>query len=835
MKYGNILEEELKNRVAKDFFKGFDAAPILGKIDFAVFPDTAGGGDSPLLWAEAKQRRTDILAMLTQLVLTIGKARTFDEIMPPRFLGCFDCEKIAFVPYSEIQDIFYQNDFNWNVAPSNPDTKEFRQVYENIKNIIENDVPFEAYLFYFEQDEADLKRFIRLNFHDYENGSTAKIRIDKNNFITIYNKWFETVKPTIQIENWDAAKRAGIIDGDFYLADLLSDDNKTLKDKLFVLLKSDHYELERKIDELGFNIFRTTGFSDNQKAHNLFWARYERPPLEIYWNYIIERRDLLVPQDVRERKGSFFTPGIWVEKSQEYLARVFGEDWQDEYYIWDCAAGTGNLLAGLTNKYKIWASTLDKQDVDVMRDRIKNGANLLDDHVFQFDFLNDSFDKLPEGLRKIISDEKLRKRLIVYINPPYAETNAKKGTQKGEKTGKVGLNLTKQREKYDEILGKGTRELFAQFMIRIYKEITGCKIAIFSKLKMLNAPFYLNFRNHFLAKLEKLYICPASTFDNVKGPFPIGFQIWDTEKKVKFKKISSDVFDKNGKFLQKKTFYSYENKKYINDWILKFRFKAPEYIGKIFCVGSDFQHQSYCRLNSQGISNQAGFTIINVCLKNIIECCVFFAVRKVIPATWLNDRDQFLYPNKKWENDLEFQNDCLAYTLFNNNISAKYGTNHWIPFREQEVEARTEFESHFMISFLSGKIVKNAYTDMFEQMEEENRKQSANWKEGEKRVFSAEAQAVFDAGREIWKYYHAQPNFPSFKNLESLKYNVNASYYDIRAHFKGVEADSKGKERMNSKSQDEHFNSLEKQLNKAIGALSEKIAPKVYKYGFLLD
>jgi type I restriction-modification system DNA methylase subunit len=54
--------------------------------------------------------------------------------------------------------------------------------------------------------------------------------------------------------------------------------------------------------------------------------------------------------DDRERKGAFYTPQIWVEKSQEYLAKVFGENWQDEYYIWDCCCGTGNLLAGLLPK-----------------------------------------------------------------------------------------------------------------------------------------------------------------------------------------------------------------------------------------------------------------------------------------------------------------------------------------------------------------------------------------------------------------------------------------------------------------------------------------------------
>ncbi|MDR0614273.1 MAG: hypothetical protein LBG45_12580, partial [Dysgonamonadaceae bacterium] len=143
MKYSNVLEEEIKNALAADYFSKYDCTKILGKIDFAVKlkrPKNAiDFNDQYLLWAEAKQRPADIVAMLAQLVLTIGKARTFDEILPPPFLGAFDNEKIAFVPYSEIQDIFYQNDFNWNVAPSNRETKEFKQVYSQIEKIINND------------------------------------------------------------------------------------------------------------------------------------------------------------------------------------------------------------------------------------------------------------------------------------------------------------------------------------------------------------------------------------------------------------------------------------------------------------------------------------------------------------------------------------------------------------------------------------------------------------------------------------------------------------------------------------------------------------------------
>jgi hypothetical protein len=367
------------------------------------------------LWAEAKNKPTNILEMLTQLVLTIGKARTFNEIMPPPFLGCYDNEKIAFIPYSEIQDIFYQNDFNWNVAPSNRETREFKQVYTQIEKIIENDVPHKTYLFDFEKDEEELKKFIKDNFIVGKT-ETSKIRIDKNNFIIVYNKWLQTVKPTIAV-NWEVAKENKIISGDFYLADLLSattddDGYHTIKDGLYVVLKRTHYELNRHINEIGLFTHSTVHFTDNQKAHTQFWAIYERPPLEEYWDYIIARRDLIVPQDIRERKGSFYTPQIWVELSQKYLADVFGKDWQDEYYVWDCAAGTGNLLAGLTNKNNLWASTIDKQDIAVMCDRIENGANLWKDQIFQFDFLNDDFTpiskggKLPNELFDSISDKK---------------------------------------------------------------------------------------------------------------------------------------------------------------------------------------------------------------------------------------------------------------------------------------------------------------------------------------------------------------------------------------------------------------------------------------------
>ncbi|MCZ9862072.1 hypothetical protein OFQ65_08010 [Brachyspira hyodysenteriae] len=535
----NLREEELKNKIASDFFNDFDSTQIINEIDFTV--SLKENKDIYILWAEAKKGRSDIYKSFVQLILTIGKKRIFDKKLPPKFLGAFDSEKIAFIEYYKVMHIFSKNDFNWNITPSDHHTKEFKELYSLAEEILKD----ESLLYYFDEDEEDIKKFIKDNFNTDKN-SLNKIQIDKNNFVNIYYKWLERVKPFINAD-WEKIKKTGIIDADFYLADLLSENNLTLKDKLFVLLKNNYYELDRKIDNEGFIQIRQVNFNDNQKSHNDFWKIYKRPPKEEYWDYIIERRDLLVSQDIRERKGSFFTPRVWVEKSQEFIADCLGENWQDEYYIWDLAAGTGNLLAGLTNKYKIFASTIDKADVQIMKDRIKNGANLLEANVFQFDFLNDDFDKCPEALREIINDEEKRKKLLIFINPPYAEaSSATTVTGTGENKTGVALN-NKTYEKYKKILSKASNELFAQFFIRIYIELKGCILGCFSKLKYVNSSNFTSFRKIFQAKFLKGFIIPADTFDNVKGQFPIGFLIWDTSISKKLYYIYIYIYMKRRK------------------------------------------------------------------------------------------------------------------------------------------------------------------------------------------------------------------------------------------------------------------------------------------------
>jgi hypothetical protein len=67
-------------------------------------------------------------------------------------------------------------------------------------------------------------------------------------------------------------------------------------------------------------------------------------------NYSIEERrvftqiqDRLLDELQRRRTGDFFTPTIWADEAIKMISEVFGENWKEEYIVWDCASGTKNL------------------------------------------------------------------------------------------------------------------------------------------------------------------------------------------------------------------------------------------------------------------------------------------------------------------------------------------------------------------------------------------------------------------------------------------------------------------------------------------------------------
>lgn len=99
--------------------------------------------------------------------------------------------------------------------------------------------------------------------------------------------------------------------------------------------------------------------------------------------------DRLIEDTDRRRRGDFYTPSIWVDEAHKLLDKNLGENWRDEYMVWDCAWGTGNL----TRDYQfadLYCSTLQQEDLNIATRYNRNATK------FQYDFLNDDVEEMEQ-------------------------------------------------------------------------------------------------------------------------------------------------------------------------------------------------------------------------------------------------------------------------------------------------------------------------------------------------------------------------------------------------------------------------------------------------------
>ena len=218
-------------------------------------------------------------------------------------------------------------------------------------------------------------------------------------------------------------------------------------------------------------------------------------------------------------------------------------------------------------------------------------------------------------------------------------------------------------------------------------------------------------------------------------------------------------------------------------------------LGSIICFGNDMQHAGTgTALLSSGYGNAGAFFVTP---DNLWQAAIVFTVRMIFRHTWLNHNDQFLQPVKMLTS--EFKADCLIYMLFSGkNMSASADglrwdnrdwslVNHFIPFTEKDVGASNRFESDFMVRYIS-----NIH-------------------------FSNEAQTVLDEGRKLWRQYHATQFGRSIRDEFKLN-RPDVGWYQIR---KALEA--------NNQNEVVDFASFKA----AYAALSDKLRPQIYEFGFL--
>lgn len=755
------------------------------------------------IWFEAKDNyNTSTYAMFTQLMHYVQQALDKGEYVPP-FLCVIDTKKAAIMKTADVLPFLKKKTIKWGKNASSYTTEALDAVSAHIGTYF---VSFRI--------ETHEPEFINTIKNAIASGDIIRTQITPDNLKQVFDKWVQMIGVELKdVKDEDYAL--------LFFADIMSDGTvSTHNDLPAELLHKNNmpvFSLGGKLYELG-----------NREGYRQFWAIYHRPPKQEYRNYLLERRDSLIPIDERSFKGAYYTPLHVVDKAYDKLTETLGNNWQKEYIVWDMCCGVGNLEVKHSNPRNIYMSTLDAADVDVMRATKTCVAATR----FQYDYLNDDItddgnidyaltNKIPQGLRDAIAEGK---KILVLINPPYGETGS--GIGKGDKNKKEVEQTKINALMKTQELGYSSKELFVQFMVRIAKEIPTATLAMFSKLKYVNAPNFEAFRQNWSAKYLGGFVVHSKAFDGLKGDFPIGFLVWQTNqtpsKKWVIDSVATEVLDKKANPIGEKQFFNLPNESFLNAWMKKsktnnelalplsnamtisknprIKMSSDNMKGFLFAGNNDFQNASTGTLITSSIytGRNGGGVYLNE--ENLWQAAIVFTVRRIIKPTWLNDRDQFLQPNKELPE--EFKNDCLVWMLFNgSNLTAGANdlewnarnwsiVNHFIPYTEQEVNAPERFESDFMVQYMADK------------------------------VFSNEAITVLEEGKKLWQAYFAHTDVRAVR--DELKLNrADAGWYQIRKALQARNA--------SGDFQPVSFKAFEE----AYKALSEKLQPMVYEYGFL--
>jgi hypothetical protein len=752
------------------------------------------------IWFEAKDKSgTSSYQMFTQLLHYVQVALNKGESIPP-FLVVMDTEKAAIMKTADVLPFLAKKTIKWGKSASQFSKEALDEVSTHIGT------HFVSFKISTHEDE-----FISTVKEAIKSGDIIRTQITPDNLKQVFDKWVEMIGR--EINGVDEDKYALL-----FFADIMHDGTLSTHENLPAeLLHKNNaavFSLEGKIYELG-----------NKEGYRQFWAIYDRPPKAEYRNYLLERRDSLIPLDERSFKGAYYTPLAVVDKAYDKLTEVLGNNWQKNYIVWDMCCGVGNLEVKHSNPRKIYMSTLDEADIDVM----KATKTCVAATRFQYDYLNDDInefgqidytmtEKVPPELRQAIVEGK---KILVLINPPYGETGS--GIAKGNKNKKE-VEQTRINASMNQ--GYASKELFIQFVTRIAREIPNATLAMFSTLKYVNSPNFEKFREVWNADYMGGFIVHSKVFDGITGDFPIGFLVWETDMNAKkitpITEITVDILDKKSQPVGEKKFYSLPNSTYLNAWINKpntnneialplanaikvsnnprIKKSCDDMIGFLYASNNDLQHapQETCITSSIYTGgNGGGLYIIP---ENLWQVAILFSVRLLIKHSWINHNDQFLQPTMPLSE--EFKNDCLIWMLFHGkNLAASANdlewngkkwsiVNHFIPFTEAEVNAPDRFESDFMVRYLADK------------------------------KLSPEAQAVMDVGRTLWQAYFSQTDAHGIR--DELKLNrPDVGWYQIRNALK----------KRNASGNDKEIDF--KPFEAAYKELSEKLVPQVYELGFL--
>lgn len=759
-------------------------------------------------------KKYDIAAVLIQVLFYLKKFEKAGHTLPNViFIGdvneCFVMTTNALIKYLD-------EDVDWNHAPSNAKFVNSELINKLISD--ENIAPF-----IFEIKEGFNWKNVINEINKMTQNVQKHIDITEYNIESVYQYFYDRV--LMKNNNYDTRDVVALFIGiltdskNYYL-------HPKKKNTLVAQPLNKEFSVKSDVYKAFFNYFKNE-YSINEKR--VFTGIADR----------------LIDDTDRRRKGDFWTPTNWVHYAIKRLDETLGENWREEYVVWDCCAGTCNL----TRDYKfkeLYVSTLDSNQLTLGMKYNKEATH------FQFDFLNDEIpmqnvlfnnnNKLPEGLLDAFRNNK---KIVFFMNPPFlTSANRNETSKKGATTTEANKEMIKCG------YGKSAQNTFAQFLYVIEKlkreyDLSECHIALFSPTIFMSGGSFAKFRSHFLNDFEYLngFQFQASHFADVSDNWGIGFTIWksgvskdkenfvldicDVDKTTYG--IESDIENKGQKCI-----YNIDSEQSLRDWAktpikslktsdvpnlssgIKIKnadnnrgrnFKNA--FGFINCGGNNVdQNAQMVAIFSSVYSNGHGFGINK---DNFLRCTCLFAARRLITANWMNWTDEYLAPDINNPNFEEFTNDSVIYSLFESKSNQSslhnviYKDKKWPPIKNEFF-----WMSHNDILNLAD--VNNNEECYNDALNSEDR---YVYKYLQNVTLSKEAQDVLDFANKLVKdSFKFRENF----NIDNPNYQINnwdCGYYQLKALWK------------------DYMSNEFKQFRDLFNKLADKMRPQVYELGFL--
>ena len=672
-------------RVEKDVEGGYRTR--ISRLTGAVWSSPFGSdglaewGDVRMLM-EAKydfdmKSRIEVCGVLGQLVLYVKRFEQAGAPLP-NVLMIADKNECCVLPISSVKS-FLDLPIDWSVAPSKGSPELTRALTTGL-----NVLPFIFDL----DDRFDMREVVQ-KAEAAASGEQGVVRAAEANLGTIFGHWRDRVFK-------EAKGKQGL--------------NPTEQVDVFLKCLFSPADVYPHPSPAKKGVLVVPGYGDrvlvNMDHYRSFFAHFEQgyKPTEI--RRFLAMKDQLVEDDARRRQGAFFTPPIWAAEGNKELERVLGPNWRQECVVWDPAAGTGNLTRDHHDWGQLYSSTLEKVDAEAMAAQGWGGT------AFQYDFLNpgseglfdqDTVNVIPprvdRGLREAA---RAGKRLVFFMNPPYAEDGDASLSEK-RKSGVASETLVAEQCR-KKGLGRASRQLYAQFMFQAkalaeqygFRDYT---VALFSMSKFMSSGSFKELRdwwyNTFAYKGGFLF--QASHFADVSDAWGVSFTVWNsggrTDSTRSLPIRLTDLQDFSVVTTALKALYNADGRE-ASEWVEKTQKGAkgdtpkfssglkviekwdggsvPGSLGVMISQGNNLQPSATLVYFLSGKSSHKGSRQFDLLPSNWRRAVALYGARKLVLDNWSIHEDEYLAPDESKPGYDQWVNDCHVFAILDpkNNCTA---------------------------------------------------------------------------------------------------------------------------------------------------------------------